>query len=193
MRLRLGASLVRDRGTIRVRAMKVAILSGERGCGKTTVCAKIVKLAQAMNLSVRGILTLPRYSVGKKIGLDVQDIVTGNLYPLAEIEKAADGPVTGHFHFHAEGLRCGSEALGGVAFCDMLLIDELGPLELVAGQGWRNAIDVLNADVCRLAVVVVRPALINHLLGKLEGRSSLVLNVSVANRDKLPEQILNLL
>lgn len=173
--------------------MKIAILSGERGCGKTTVCAKVMRLAQAMSLSVGGLLTLPRYNVGKKVGMDVQDVATGKLYPLAEIDKATDGPVTGHFHFHVEGLRWGNEALENVAFCDVLLIDELGPLELVESQGWCNAIDVLNASVCRLAVVVVRPALINHLLGKLEVRNSFVLNVSVANRDKLPEQILNLL
>lgn len=174
-------------------AMTNVILTGERGCGKTTVCAKIVKMAQSGNLSVKGIITLPRYQLGKKVGLDIQDVATGDTYPLAEMDVKLNGPAIGCYYFHGEGIRRGNELLNSVGFCDVLVIDELGPLELVEGQGWHNALDVLKAKTCRLAVVVARPTLVNHLVEKLDGEASFILNVTIGNRDKLPGQILGLL
>ena len=40
-------------------------------------------------------------------------------------------------------------------------MDEIGPLELDRGRGWVNALDVLCAGQFGLAVVVVRPSLVD--------------------------------
>ena len=173
--------------------MKVVILTGERGCGKTTVCAQAARLAQAKALAVRGILTVPRYEAGQLTGLDVQDVPTGVIYPLAELHKATDGPTMGRFHFHADGIRRGRAILNSVTRCDVLVIDELGPLELVEGQGWRDAIDVLNAGICRLGLVVVRPGLVSCLIERLRVGRVFVMTVTVANRDRVAEQLIGLL
>ena len=173
--------------------MKVVILTGERGCGKSTVCAHAARLAQAKGLAVRGILTLPRYDGGQRVGLDVEEVPTGVTHPLAELHQTTDGPTMGRYHFHADGIRRGRAILNSITRCDALVIDELGPLELVEGQGWPDAIDVLNAGVCRLALVVVRPGLVSSLVNRLRVGRVFVITVTVANRDRLAEQLTGLL
>ena len=43
------------------------------------------------------------------------------------------------------------------------LVDELGPLELVRGEGWQAALETLAQGGYRLALVVVRPELLDVL------------------------------
>lgn len=43
--------------------------------------------------------------------------------------------------------------------CDLLIVDELGPLELTHQMGWRAALEILPRAGYRLALVVIRPEL----------------------------------
>jgi nucleoside-triphosphatase THEP1 len=74
-----------------------------------------------------------------------------------------------------------------------LIVDEIGPLELLRGEGWIEAMSVLRANDYRLAVVVVRPALVTLFLKSLDGREPLLLSITSFNRDALPGQVLALL
>ena len=44
--------------------------------------------------------------------------------------------------------------------CDLLLVDELGPLEMLRGQGFTAAQAALAGGRYRLGIAVVRPALV---------------------------------
>ena len=46
--------------------------------------------------------------------------------------------------------------------CDLLVVDELGPLEFNLTTGWIAAFDVLSAKQFRVALVVVRPELLER-------------------------------
>jgi len=171
----------------------IVILSGESGSGKTTICAGIVALARARGLRVAGVLTPPRFAGGCKVGLDVEEIRTGQRRPLAERVGATDGPATENWHFHADGLAWGAMVLRHAAPCDLLVIDELGPLELAQGRGWTVGLDLLRASRHCLALVAVRPALLPLLRERLGGVEPLTLAVTGANRDALPGEIIALL
>lgn len=171
----------------------VVILSGESGSGKTTVCVRVVALARVQGLDVAGVLTLPRLAGDCKVGLEVEDIRTGRRRPLAEHIGAADGPATEGWHFHTDGLAWGAMILRHAKPCDLLVIDELGPLELLRDEGWTASFDLLRARCYRLALVVVRPSLVPHVCERLGGVEPLVLAVTEANRDALPGEILDLL
>ena len=136
------------------------VLSGASGAGKTWLCERIVAEQRRRGRDTAGLLTLPRIVQGDKIGMDVQDIRTGERRPLAERTPAGNGPVTGMWHFHAEGLEWGSRLLERVGPCDFLVVDELGPLELERGEGWVAGLDVLRAGRYRRALAVVRPTLL---------------------------------
>lgn len=171
----------------------IVILSGESGSGKTTICTRVVALARARGLGVAGVLTPPRLAGGCKVGLDVEDIRTGQRRPLAERVGATDGPGTESWHFHADGLAWGTMILRRATPCDLLVIDELGLLELARGQGWTVGLDLLRTSRYRLALVVVRPALLPRLRERLGGVEPLTLAVTEANRDALPGEITALL
>ncbi len=115
-----------------------------------------------------GIVTPPRLLGKRKVGIDVEDVRSGERRPLAECSGDTDGPSTGAWSFHAAALAWGAAVLQTATPCDVLLIDELGPLELLQGEGWVSALDVLRGSAYRLAVAVVRPELearLRHLLG----------------------------
>jgi len=46
--------------------------------------------------------------------------------------------------------------------CDLLMIDELGPLEFQRGEGWVNGFDVIENGEYSTALIVVRPSLIDE-------------------------------
>lgn len=171
----------------------IVILTGESGSGKTTICTQIAALARARGLKVAGVLTPPRLAGGCRVGLDVEDIRTGECRPLAERVSVTDGPATEGWHFHIDGLAWGTMVLRDATPCDVLVIDELGPLELVQGQGWAMSLDLLRASRFRLALVVVRPALLSCFQERLGGVKPLTLAVTGANHDVLPGEIFALL
>jgi nucleoside-triphosphatase THEP1 len=123
----------------------------------------------------------------------VEDIRTGQRRPLAEAVGSARGPVIGQWQFHSEGLDWGNEILGRATPCDVLLIDELGPLELTRSQGWTIALDVLRSGQYRVAAVSIRPKLLSAFqqqIGTLHWRA---LELTESNRRHLNPEIKELL
>ena len=61
----------------------IVILAGASESGKTTVCSALVARARSQGLSVAGLLTTRRVASGH-LGLDVEDLSSGERVPLAE-------------------------------------------------------------------------------------------------------------
>jgi nucleoside-triphosphatase THEP1 len=95
----------------------------------------------------------------------------------------------GQWQFHQEGLRWGAEILRRAAPCDVLVIDELGPLELTREQGWTVALDVLSAGKYRMAVVVVRPALVAAFEERIGNLFRRTFTLTESNRRELELEI----
>lgn len=164
----------------------IIALSAASGAGKTTVCRKAAALASARGYLVAGILTTLRRGPSGERGLDVEDIQHRVRRPLAETTGSADGPIIGPWRFHKGGLEWGDAVLARATPCDLLVVDELGPLELVHGTGWAQALPALLSGAYRVGLAVVRPALIGAFLGRLEGRRAITVTVTPSNRDGLP-------
>lgn len=168
----------------------IVVLTGPSGSGKSTACQEAVRLARLGGRSVAGLLTLRRFEAGRLTGIDVLDLASGDRRPLAELDRATDGPATDHWHFHRDGIAWGSSRLASPAAADLVLVDELGPLELVRGQGWSGAFDALCAPWVRLGVAVVRPALVERFVEVVGGRAPIeVWPLAEATRDGLPASL----
>ena len=139
----------------------LVIVTGPSGSGKTTLCQGVLARARARRLDCAGVLSPARLLAGQKVGIDLLDVRRGEVRPLAEADQEP-GPVrTTAYRFHPETLAWGAAVIDAATPCDLLLIDELGPLELVRGEGWVGALDVLRAGRYHLAAVVIRPALLD--------------------------------
>ena len=112
---------------------RIVILSGARGVGKSAVCLSTVDRAQKRGYACGGIVTLRR----PDDALDVLDVHSGAVRRLS-VEESGEGAavVQGRFHFDGESLAWGNSVLGRALPCHLLVVDELGPLELERGQGW---------------------------------------------------------
>lgn len=168
----------------------IVVLTGPSGCGKTTVCQRTAQLAREAGRSVAGLLTLRRLADGQAVGLDVVDLSTGDRRALAERDRPTDGPATDHWHFHRGAVAWGSERIERIGQVDLLIVDELGPLELVRGEGWRGAIGALATGPDRLGLAVVRPALVGRFVEDVGDRAPVsVVTVSPDTRDGLAASI----
>lgn len=139
----------------------LALLTGGRGAGKTRWCEALVRAARGAGLAVGGLLSPPVLAEGEKRGIDLLDLATGERRTLAERARPGLPGTAGlGWRFDPEALAAGNAVLERVTACDLLLVDELGPLELGREGGFTAAFGLL--DTCRygLAIVVVRPALL---------------------------------
>lgn len=158
----------------------VFLVTGPRGIGKTTLCLRTVARAREAGLSCAGLLTLQEEN-----GRWVVDVRTGLSRPLTTTDPA--GVRVGRFLFDPAALDWGSEILAHSTPCDLLVVDELGPLEL-RGEGWAVGLDVLRQRAFRLGLAVVRLELVTEVLARLP--YARVIEVTRENRDGLPDRIL---
>lgn len=135
-------------------------------------CVQLADLARQRALNCAGVISPARFEGGVKVGIDVLDVRTGQRRPLAEAGGAGGSPTelrTPRYRFDADAVAWGGEVLNAACPCDVLIVDELGPLELERGQGWANALDILRDGPFGMAVVVVRPGLLDVFRARLAG------------------------
>lgn len=127
--------------------MNTHLLIGDRQAGKTSVCQRLVQAARARGLRVGGIIAPAVYNGRECVGYRVIDLTTGRSATLATLAGPGAEQV-GRFHFTAEGLTLGRTALNEAAGSplDLVVVDEVGPLEL-AGGGWSEPVDRLLGRV----------------------------------------------
>ena len=63
--------------------------------------------------------------------------------------------------FNKGAITWGNQMLKGSVPCDLLVVDEVGPLELERGEGWTEAIPTVRSGLFKLALVAVRPELLD--------------------------------
>jgi nucleoside-triphosphatase len=172
---------------------RIVLLTGERQVGKTYLCQRVVEEARRRGFSCAGVLSPALFEGQDKVGISLVDVSRGEERPLATANDLLHGIRWGRYRFFPSSLAWGAQVLAGAAPCDLLVVDELGPLELVEGRGLVKALDVLAEGGFFLALVVVRPALLDEMTGRLKGRQPMTLEVTLSNRDLLPLHVLSML
>ncbi len=117
------------------------LVTGERDAGKTVFCRALVEAVRALPgpPAVAGVVSPRVYEGGEQVGIDVEDLRTGRRRRLATLRSPGEpalSEATKLWRFDEEALAWGNEVLRSATPCDLLVVDELGPLEFEEGRGW---------------------------------------------------------
>ena len=161
------------------------LITGKPGVGKTTLVQKIIKQMGSVNMA--GFYTSEIRSTGSRLGFELLGL-NGGCRTLAHVDIDSR---------HRVG-KYGVDTLGFEEFLEnldllnqgveLMVIDEIGKMVLFSSC-FRNLVcDALNADKQVLATIELKG---NDFIREIKKRLDIqLLEVTHANRDRLPEAIL---
>ena len=163
------------------------IITGEIGVGKTTVCEKVIRMAESGGYTCGGILTPKVLNGGVICGIDIIDIQSGERETLASVHNVYRGPRAGKYCFNPDGIGFGISAIEKGRSSDILLVDEIGHLES-RGEGFANVLALIGAGEVKSSIVVIRKELLSAFLPQL-GAGPYVFETTPNTRDELPQKV----
>ena len=161
----------------------VIIVTGAIGIGKTTVCQKLIETARNLGYTCGGILT----HKAKDRGIIIEDIQSGASETLASINDVYHGPHTAKYYFNPEGIDFGIRAIDMGTSAAILVVDEIGHLEL-RGGGFVKILALIKSGKVRDCILVIRSELLSAFLPQLP-TTPLVFETTINNRNQLPQEI----
>ena len=176
---------------------RIGLLTGAVGIGKTTIAERVVGLARKNNLVCGGILAPAMHnSCGQKIGIWGVELISDERRILARTDRDLGGPTIGPYSFDAEALEWAVSVIesalnpGTGQPCDLLIVDEIGKLELWQGEGLAPIMVHLASGEANRSLVLVRVSLLAELQNKLAPIEQIVFEANEHNRRGMPARLL---
>lgn len=174
---------------------RLGLLAGQVGAGKTTAAERVAGLALRRGWTCGGLLAPAMHNAcGQKVGIWGVDVAGGERRLLARTDRDLGGPAVGPYSFDGAALDWAvgvvESALGR---CDLLIVDEIGKLELWQGIGLAPILPRLAAGEAPCALVIVRDSLLTELQTVLAAIEPLVFRLDEGNREELPCRIVDCL
>jgi len=160
-------------------------LTGEPGCGKTTAIKKISETLTSHGRKVGGIISREIRERSVRVGFNLEDLSTHETGILAHVSQN-DGPTVGKYRVNmADIQRVGVSAIKrAIVDADVILVDELGPMEL-------NSMPFILAVKMALAtpkhfVGTIHKRASHYLIGAIKSNSAYQIHeVTPSNRNEL--------
>jgi len=121
----------------------ITVVTGDRGEGKTTWLKTRIEELKGASIKVEGFIAEGiQTAEGERVGYRIVNITTGESSDFCMKEGPDEWERVGRFRIRPEGLADGYRWMDAdtIAGAGLLVIDELGPLEL-AGKGWAPLIE----------------------------------------------------
>ena len=166
-------------------------LTGPPGIGKTTVIRGIERELRTHGIKVGGIISTEIRDSRGRLGFQLEDISTHKIGTLAHVSERQDGaPTVGKYHVNLFDIeRVGTTAIrGAVDNADVVIIDEIGPMELTSKEfilAVKFALDSQKSLIATLHRKSTHP-LVNAIRSNPNCQT---LEVNMQNRDKIPSEI----
>jgi nucleoside-triphosphatase THEP1 len=175
-----------------VTGIRIGLLTGSVGAGKTTVAERVVGLARRQGLTCGGLLAPALLNrCGRKVGIWGHEVGTAERRILARSDRDLAGVCVGPYSFDDAALAWALGAIeGAIGRCDLLIVDEIGRLELERGLGLAPILPRLTSGEARRSLVLVRDSLVDSLRARLEPAEMVLFQVDEKSRRAVPSQIL---
>jgi len=174
--LRGHASLSRT-GLSTAENLPTVVVTGPSGSGKTPLVEAVVSDLTDRGVPVAGFVQPAIVENDEKIGFLIRDVATSEVVELARRAAPGQGRHGTSFRFSDAGFELGSRALSGARQETVLVIDELGPVELRGGGHWPAVARALRAAEIAGMVVVVRRTLVPALVEALDAADVVVVDM----------------
>jgi nucleoside-triphosphatase len=164
---------------------KRVAITGAPGVGKSTLAREVI---DRLNCRAGGVLAREVRRDGKRAGFELQDLATGEVGTLASID--GEGPRLGRYRVNLRELdEVGARAVErATEEADLVVIDEVGPMELFS-ERFAAAVDMaLESDKPMLVVVQAKS---QHPLAKRIRKEFRLITVTEKNRDDLAEEVIS--
>ena len=166
--------------------MKIAV-TGRPGIGKTTLCLKVYK-ALKDKLNVKGFITKEVRDRGVRIGFKLIDLSSGEEAWLAKVGHKSKFKV-GKYGVLVESIDRFAEKIESYADADLVILDEIGPMELKS-QRFVDAVEkLLNRDDLLFSIhLKAQHPLLKRIRSEFE-----VIVLTEDNRNKVAEEIVEMI
>jgi nucleoside-triphosphatase len=165
----------------------VLLLTGIPGVGKTTVLMKTVNVLKQGGCKVGGMISREVRESGIRIGFEILDLNSSKRGWLAHVNQAI-GPQVGKYRVNVTDLNnIGVEAIiYAVENCDVVAIDEVGPMELFS-EKFRDAVR-RALESPKLVMAVVHWKAQDRLINDAKNMEDTeIIAVTSENRERLSE------
>ena len=170
--------------------MKIYIITGERGSGKTRLLAEFANYALSEGISAAGIYTNAIELDGERTGYMVNDIRSGKRRLLCSAEEETNIKA-GRYFFYEEAIEFGKKCLYESEDADLIIVDEAGPLE-INGGGWYPPLKkIFEKDSKKALFISIRFRLIENFCDEFGIKPELIFNTSDTDLIQEMEQILH--
>ena len=162
---------------------KIAV-TGRPGCGKTTLCKKLIEKSRG---DVGGLITEEIREGGRRVGFTIKDISTDVSSLLAHVDKCS-GPEVGRYNVCLDELNSiGTGAIkNGLIGRGLLIVDEIGPMELKSNEFVKLIESTLDKGIN--SVFTIHGKSRHPLLEKIR-EQFYVKRLTRSNRDRVLEKI----
>lgn len=169
---------------------RILLLTGNPGIGKTTILLRIVEALKAKGFSVGGMISREACKNGTRVGFEILDLSFNARGWLAHINQKT-GPQVGKYRVNLEDLNnVGVNAiLKAVRDCDVVAIDEIGPMELFSKKFKQAVKDAVETG--KLVIGVIHWKAKDKLIDGIKAREDTeIFMVTYENRGKLHQLVL---
>ncbi|MDG6898299.1 MAG: NTPase [Nitrososphaerota archaeon] len=165
------------------------LITGTPGVGKSTIVSRIVLRMKAKGMIVGGCLTAEVREKGERVGFEIRDLTSERRGRLATV-KGKLGPRVGKYRVNLQDLAIiGAKGLEQAAeSSELIVIDEVGPMELVSPEFRRGVKACIDSGKPMLAVIHLR--LEDDLLNELKSKARKTFEVEINNRDEVEQELL---
>ncbi len=161
--------------------MRIAI-TGSPGVGKSTVLRNVLK---QLTCTYGGMVSADIRVNGERVGFEIRDIATGKQGILAHREGR--GPRLGKYHVNIEDLNnMGVSAIKNAISSELVVIDEIGPMELKSLEFIKAVEEALNSGKSMLVVLHQKSV---HQIAERIRKEFEVYTVTPENRESIVAEI----
>ncbi len=162
---------------------RVLVVTGPPGSGKTPLAASVAEELIARGVPVAGFCQPAILEDGEKVGFSLRDLVSGETAELARRVAPGAGAFGTSFRFADEGFELARRALSEIPSSAVLILDELGPVELRGSGHWPAVARALEGTDLAGLVVVVRRTLVPALVEALDAADVVIFDLEEVEDD----------